>query len=89
MNKKLFPIALSAGLFVSSIFGQALNPAVASVSVDATGAKEGVSESIQMVADPQLAMSVPDYPVTAGDVYTLVFAAAGTPVNYTIPVDST
>lgn len=39
--------------------------------------------------DAQLAMSESSYPVTAGDVYTLAFAAGNTPVSYSIPVDST
>ena len=39
--------------------------------------------------DAQLAMSESSYPVTAGDVYTLAFAAGATPVSYSIPVDST
>lgn len=38
--------------------------------------------------NPILAMSSSDYPVTAGDVYTLAFAAGSTPVTYTISVDS-
>ncbi len=38
---------------------------------------------------PQLAMSSSDYPVTAGDVFTLAFAAGTTPVTYTISLDST
>ena len=67
---------------------QGLAPVVASTSFDGDGQKEAVADSIQFVADPQLAMSVPDYPVTSGDVYTLAFAAGGSPVNYTIPVDS-
>jgi protein involved in polysaccharide export with SLBB domain len=37
----------------------------------------------------QLAHSSPDYMVTAGDVYTLAYAAGGVPVTYTIPVDHT
>jgi protein involved in polysaccharide export with SLBB domain len=36
-----------------------------------------------------LALSSPDYRVTAGDIYTLAYAAAGTPVTYRIIVDST
>lgn len=35
------------------------------------------------------AMSNPDYMVTAGDVYSLTYAANGTAVSYTIAVDST
>lgn len=42
-----------------------------------------------IIPDPQIAMSVSYYPVTAGDVYTLGFVAGTTPVTYTIPVDST
>lgn len=37
--------------------------------------------------NPQLAMSNPDYPVTAGDVYALAYAAGTVPVSYTILVD--
>jgi protein involved in polysaccharide export with SLBB domain len=36
-----------------------------------------------------IAMSSPDYRVTAGDVYTLTYLAAGTPIVYRIIVDST
>ncbi|GHV80649.1 hypothetical protein AGMMS49944_24400 [Spirochaetia bacterium] len=52
-----------------------------------------VSQEIEATADfsvnIQLALSSPDYRVTAGDVYTLAYAANGTPVTYTIVVDST
>lgn len=37
----------------------------------------------------QEAMSNPDYMVTAGDVYSLTYAANGNPISYTIAVDST
>ncbi|GHV73926.1 hypothetical protein AGMMS49940_12280 [Spirochaetia bacterium] len=36
----------------------------------------------------QLAISSPSYPVTSGDVYSLTYAAGGTPVSYLITVDS-
>ena len=39
--------------------------------------------------NPQLALSVPDYRVTAGDIYTLTFAAGSQAVQYVIPVDTT
>lgn len=39
-------------------------------------------------ADPQLAMSMPNYPVTAGDVYALAFMLGTTAVKYAITVDS-
>ncbi|MDR1326627.1 MAG: SLBB domain-containing protein [Treponema sp.] len=37
----------------------------------------------------QLALSSPDYMVTAGDIYTLTYFASTTPVEYSITVDST
>jgi protein involved in polysaccharide export with SLBB domain len=42
------------------------------------------------IANPQarIALSSPDYRVTAGDVYTLAYAAGGTPVSYVITVDT-
>ena len=45
--------------------------------------------SSQFFGDAQLAMSTPDYPVTAGDVYTLSFIFGNSPFTYTIPLDST
>ena len=48
-----------------------------------------VSGARTLSANPQLAMSSGDYPVTAGDVYALSFAAGTTPVSYTVSVDST
>lgn len=42
-----------------------------------------------LAANPQIAMSSIDYPVTAGDVYTLAFASGSTNVSYTVSVDST
>jgi len=39
-------------------------------------------------ADPQIAMSAPGYLVTAGDVYSLTYAAMSVPVSYLIHVDS-
>jgi protein involved in polysaccharide export with SLBB domain len=36
----------------------------------------------------QLARSASTYPVTAGDVYLLTYAAGGSPISYTIPIDS-
>lgn len=41
------------------------------------------------VPTPQMAMSTPDYPVTAGDIYVLAYAAGTTPVTYKISVDTT
>ena len=40
------------------------------------------------VSNTQLAMSSPDYMVTAGDIYSLSFAINSNAVNYVISVDS-
>jgi protein involved in polysaccharide export with SLBB domain len=47
------------------------------------------SEADKLLRKTMIAMSNPDYRVTAGDVYTLTYLAAGTPVIYKIVVDST
>ncbi len=53
--------------------------------------EKGESEKVKSHLDitPQLAMSSNDYPVTAGDIYTLAFALNGAPVTYVISVDTT
>lgn len=45
------------------------------------------AQDLTGMPDPQLAMSERDYPVTAGDLYTLGYAAGTVPVTYTIVVD--
>ena len=50
--------------------------------------KTGVSEDLNLVPDAQVAMSREDYPVTAGDIYTLAFSVGSSPVTYSIPLDS-
>ncbi|MHB9291055.1 polysaccharide biosynthesis/export protein [Hollandina sp. SP2] len=47
------------------------------------------SEADKLLRRTMIAMSSPDYRVTAGDVYTLTYIAAGTQVIYKIIVDST
>ncbi len=47
------------------------------------------NSNISVNESTQLAMSNPDYMVTAGDVYSLNFAAGSTPVSYSVMVDST
>jgi protein involved in polysaccharide export with SLBB domain len=41
-----------------------------------------------LMPSAQLALSTPDYPVTAGDVYTLAYLAGSQGVDYTITVDT-
>lgn len=55
---------------------------------DETKKQDSQSKSKEITANAQLAMSVPNYPVTAGDVYTLAFLAGSSPVTYSIPVDT-
>lgn len=46
------------------------------------------SAELNFIPDAQVAMSRTDYPVTAGDIYTLAFSAGTNPVTYSIPLDS-
>lgn len=45
-------------------------------------------ENQNFIPDAQVAMSRADYPVTAGDIYTLAFSEETNPVTYSIPLDS-
>lgn len=50
--------------------------------------KNSKEDFLPLSADPQIAMAVPNYPVTAGDVYSLIVATSSNPVHYTILVDT-
>ena len=78
--KKFF---LIVGFFswVSGIFGQGFSASEKSDNESQT------EDSFNMNA--QMAMSSPDYYVTAGDIYSLAFIMGTTPVSYGITVDST
>jgi polysaccharide biosynthesis/export protein len=54
----------------------------------ATVVADSASGSTALIPDAQMAMSSLDYPVTAGDLYTLAFAVNNTPVTYAISVDT-
>lgn len=88
--KKITKIYLSASIF---IFSAGILPAQTSASALraqlSSGSSSKVGQQTNETPDAQLAMSVSNYPVTAGDVYTLAFAAGSTPISYSIPVDST
>ena len=43
---------------------------------------------VSIVPNVQLALSNPDYMITAGDIYSLTYAAGNTPVSFHIVVDS-
>lgn len=53
-----------------------------------TGTANALKQASVVAITPQLAMSSSDYPVTAGDIYILAFAAGTTPITYSISVDS-
>ncbi len=95
--------ALTLSAFFSSVFGQSLTSSrllSASKKTSANSTSQGMSSKSMeetatandmdlLIADPQLAMSMPNYQVTAGDVYTLAFAVGTNPVSFSLPVDST
>ena len=53
-----------------------------------TATADAANGATALIPDAQMAMSSPDYPVTAGDIYTLSFAVNNTPVSYIISVDT-
>lgn len=76
---------LLAVLFLSSvlnIFSQGYLSRSSSDSSDSNSDSENLKSA-------QIAMSNPDYPVTPGDIYRLMFVALNTTVDYFIPVDTT
>ncbi len=86
---------MKKAFFTPIFLALALLPAAAQNNLDIISNMEtqnkavGSSTDAQRLPDAQLAMSVSYYPVTAGDVYTLAFAAGANPITYSIPVDST
>lgn len=91
--KRMTKIYLSVAVFVLSAGILQAQTSVLRAPFASSGAISNSSSKIGQQAgetpDAQLAMSVSNYPVTAGDIYTLAFAAGTTPVSYSIPVDST
>ena len=49
---------------------------------------DSADKELNFIPDAQVAMSRADYPVTAGDIYTLAFSVGTNPVTYSIPLDS-
>ena len=81
MKKNVISVFFVLG-FCFSVFAQS------SEILDELSAKQNL-QAEEFSANVQTAMSNPNYIVTAGDVYSLNYSAGGTPVSYTIPVDST
>ena len=91
MNKKLISV-LGAALCTCAAYTQTAAPEQSqNQDIDALSNNKTVSinSAVDFTPNPQIAMSSADYPVTAGDVYQLLFAAGATPVTYVIPVDTT
>lgn len=96
MNKKILFILIS--LFAQvSVFAQnsSIRNLVSSRNLTSTSLTDVSAQNSLSLDAPsfsvsvQEAMSNPNYMVTAGDVYSLTYAANTTPVSYTISVDST
>ncbi|AEF84328.1 polysaccharide biosynthesis/export protein [Treponema primitia ZAS-2] len=89
-------LACLAGIFFSIIFGvyaevskDSKDPEVSKVSkVPELSKVPGNSKDSPIEQHALLALSSPDYRVTAGDMYTLTYAAEGKAVIYVIVVDS-
>ncbi|MDR2397914.1 MAG: SLBB domain-containing protein, partial [Spirochaetaceae bacterium] len=73
----------------TAMFAQTTNISRKSTTIPSPTTFPNSSEADKLLKRTMLAMSSTDYRVTAGDVYTLTYMAAGTPVIYTINVDST
>jgi protein involved in polysaccharide export with SLBB domain len=75
-------------LFPSIMFSQAVSSTLpTSLASEESSSAEDVW-SVSLIPNPQLALSVADYRVTAGDIYTLSFAAGDEAIQYIIPVDT-
>lgn len=92
MRKFLFAL-LSFCLTTLSLPAQNLSLSALSSS-SSTRTKKTSSDDLSSLATAskseyvQIAMSVPDYLVTAGDIYTLSFIIGNEAVSYSLPVDS-
>lgn len=79
-------------LFALLSFGLAALPAFAQSLSLSTKSKKSSSDNLSLATQSgnvQIAMSVPDYLVTAGDIYTLSFVVGTDAISYSLPVDST
>ncbi len=82
--RKILLALLSFGLAAFPVFSQSFSLSTKSKSVSSNDISlASKSENVQV------AMSVPDYLVTAGDIYTLSFVIGTEAISYSMPVDST
>ena len=88
--KKILLTVFYFCLIFSNIFSQDISSLLKSNSLSETSdSKLNLTSVYEVNANVQTAMANPNYLVTAGDVYSLNFAAGTTPVSYTLAVDST
>lgn len=74
------------------LFSLALSSLPLSAQVLSANSSDDDSNNIVLTPQSenvQIAMSVPDYLVTAGDIYTLAFVIGTEAITYSLPVDST
>ncbi|MDE7292314.1 MAG: SLBB domain-containing protein [Treponemataceae bacterium] len=83
-----FLLALLFGLAALSAFAQSLSLSNLSAKSKKSSSDNNISLASQS-GNVQIAMSVPDYLVTAGDIYTLSFVIGTDAISYSLPVDST
>ena len=83
VNKKMKFLSLCLMFCLCSVFAFGQNHVSKFSSMDSSDSAE-----LNFIPDAQVAMSRTDYPVTAGDIYTLAFSAGTNPVTYSIPLDS-
>lgn len=83
---KKLAVLLLLSLCSVFIFAQTINQ---TVNKKTLAQEEEISvPAVVNLPNVQLALSNPDYMVTAGDIYSLTYAAGNTPVNFHIVVDS-
>lgn len=89
--KKTLAFLLFATLFAFTPVSKPLQLfAQSGVNEENGGAAGTATQAIaELEASSQIAMSVPNYKVTAGDIYSLNYAAGSIPVSFSILVDNT
>lgn len=88
-----FLLALLFGLAALPVFAQSFS--LSNLSAKSKKSSSGNLSNVSNLSlasqagNVQIAMSVPDYLVTAGDIYTLSFVIGTDAISYSLPVDST
>lgn len=80
--------ALIIAFYTACLNAQNINSTLQQYSQNKNGENNRKADNTQITEAAQLAMSTADYPVTAGDIYLLSFAAGTTSVSYSFTVDT-